>query len=82
MDSPPIAYIHSDRCSSEFDPAKDAANQKKHGVSLARAADFDLRGVLTYPARSAQGEARTQVLGNIGGTVYSAIVTERVGRSG
>ena len=63
----------------EFDPAKDAANQKKHGVSLELAADFDLRRVLTHPGSSAQGEARTQVIGDIGGTVYTAIVTERGG---
>lgn len=63
----------------EFDPTKDAANQQKHGVSLELAADFDLRRVLTYPARSTQGEVRTQVTGEIGGTVYSAIVTERAG---
>ena len=63
----------------EFDRAKDAANRKKHGVSLERAAAFDLRRVLTCPARTVQGEVRTHVIGDIDGTIYTAIVTERLG---
>ena len=32
----------------EFDPAKDAANQAKHGVSLALAADLDWEAALVW----------------------------------
>ena len=40
----------------EFDPAKDARNQQKHGVSLALAETFDWATVLTSPARTERGE--------------------------
>lgn len=32
----------------EFDPAKDAANQTKHGVSLALAEEFDWEAALVW----------------------------------
>lgn len=56
---------------------KDAANQKKHGVSLALAADFDWDTVRTQPARTGRAEVRFRVLGKVHGVVYSAIVTDR-----
>ncbi len=65
---------------TEFDPAKDASNQQKHGVSLAIAADFDWATVLVSPARMERGEVRFLVIGDVAGEVYVAVVTERQGR--
>ena len=45
----------------EFDPAKDAANIAKHGVSLARAADVEIHAVLPDPRFT--GEVRYQAFG-------------------
>ena len=41
----------------EFDPEKDALNVAKHGVSLARAADLDLREVV-HDERYAEARSR------------------------
>ena len=35
--------------SVEFDPAKNAANLAKHGISLARAADLDFQTAVIRP---------------------------------
>ena len=40
------SYINGMRI--EFDPAKDAANQEKHGVSLALAGDLDWEAALVW----------------------------------
>ena len=37
----------------EFDPVKDAANQAKHGVSLAMAGDLDWEAALVWTQKSA-----------------------------
>ena len=43
----------------EFDPAKDAANQAKHGVSLAMAGDLDWEAALVWvDERFEYGESR------------------------
>jgi uncharacterized DUF497 family protein len=43
----------------EFDPAKDAANRMKHGLSLAEAAEFDFTAaVITIDDRFDYGEVR------------------------
>lgn len=43
----------------EFDPAKDAANREKHGLSLAEAADFDFEtAVVLVDDRFDYGETR------------------------
>lgn len=43
----------------EYDPAKDAINLAKHGLSLADAAAFDLAAAIVVPDdRKAYGEAR------------------------
>ncbi len=52
----------------EFDPAKDAANIEKHGISLARATDLD---VVDYEHPVRKGETRVQAIGTIGGQFYS-----------
>jgi hypothetical protein len=61
----------------EFDPAKSAANLKKHGVDFVTAqtlwSDPDR---LDIPARSID-EPRSQVIGRISGLVWSAFITFR-----
>ncbi len=58
----------------EFDPAKDAANIAKHGVSLARAADLELEGV-EQDHRAAYGEARFRGFGLLDGLPHSVAFT-------
>ena len=61
----------------EFDPAKSAANLKKHGIDFVAAqalwSDADR---LEIPARSLD-EPRIQVIGQIGELVWSAFITPR-----
>ena len=61
----------------EFDPAKSAANPRKHGIDFAEAQaiwrDIDR---LEVPARSLD-EPRYQVIGTIKGDVWSAFITYR-----
>ena len=61
----------------EFDPAKSAANLKKHGIDFVGAqALWSDPDRLEIPARSID-EPRTQVIGRIGDLVWSAFITHR-----
>ena len=60
----------------EFDPAKDASNIAKHGVSLARATDLD---VLAYVDDNRFDEPRFRLYGRIGDTAYCLAGTDRGG---
>ena len=61
----------------EFDPAKSAANLKKHGIDFVGAqALWSDSHRLEIPARSGD-EPRTQVIGRIGDLVWSAFITPR-----
>jgi uncharacterized DUF497 family protein len=61
----------------EFDPAKSAANLKKHGIDFIDAqALWRDPDRLEVPARSLD-EPRTQVIGRIGDLVWSAFITRR-----
>jgi uncharacterized DUF497 family protein len=61
----------------EFDPAKSAANLKKHGIDFYGAqALWSDPDRLEVPARSLD-EPRTQIIGRIGDGVWSALVTMR-----
>ena len=60
----------------EFDPAKDALNTEKHGISLARAAELDL---LAYVADDRFGEPRFRLYGLIDGEPYCVAGTDRDG---
>ena len=54
-----------------FDPAKDAINQKRHGVSLALAESFEWEtSVLREDDRTAYGEQRFEATGFIGDQIY------------
>src|SRR5688500_14498215 len=60
-----------------FDPAKSAANLKKHGIDFVAAqALWSDPDRLEIPALSLD-EPRTQVIGRIGDVVWSAFVTHR-----
>lgn len=60
----------------EFDPAKDAANIAKHGVSLSWALDFEFRAVVN-DQRADYGEVRFNAFGLIDGVTYCMTFTLR-----
>jgi uncharacterized DUF497 family protein len=61
----------------EFDPAKDAGNQAKHGVSLAAAAGFDWDTALEREDdRFDYGETRFVAIGLIDARVHVLVFTE------
>lgn len=61
----------------EFDPRKSAANLQKHGIDFVVAQGiWNDPDRLEVPARSSD-EPRTQVIGRIGDTIWSAFVTDR-----
>lgn len=60
----------------EFDPAKDAANIAKHGVSLARAADLE---VLAYVNDERFAEPRYRAYGMLDGKAYCLAFADRNG---
>ncbi len=62
----------------EFDPAKDAANIAKHGVSLARAADLEIIAVLEDD-RAEYGETRYRAWGLIDGAAHCLAFADRNG---
>ena len=52
----------------EFDPAKDAVNIAKHGLSLADAAEFEIEAaVVTVDDRFDYGEVRLRAFGRVDG---------------
>ena len=61
-----------------FDPAKDAANRAKHGVSLADAAAMEWETVWLRPdCRRNYGETRMIGIGYIGQRLYGVVFTDR-----
>lgn len=61
----------------EFDPAKSAANKSKHGIDFEEATKlWDDASRIEIPARTT-GEARSMVIGRIGGRHWSGVVTYR-----
>ncbi len=61
-----------------FDPAKDAANLAKHGVSLSAAGAFEWVSALTWPdTRCDYGEPRRVGLGYIGLRLYCVVFVDR-----
>lgn len=64
----------------EFDPAKSAANQAKHGIDFVTAqALWQDPDRLEIPARTVD-EPRAQVIGRFDATLWSAFTTVREGR--
>ena len=65
----------------EFDEAKSVANKGKHGIDFIEAQTlWDDPDALEIPALTAD-EPRTLVIGLIQGKLWSAIVTQRLGRT-
>ena len=61
-----------------FDPAKDAANMAKHGVSLTEAAGFEWGTAVVWPdTRRDYGEARMVALGYIGLCIMALVFVDR-----
>jgi uncharacterized DUF497 family protein len=58
----------------EFDPDKDRQNITKHGISLTRAGDMDVRG---FASSHRHAEARSRAYGIIDGRWYCLIYTVR-----
>lgn len=63
--------------SMEFDPAKDAANIARHGLSLADFAGFDTLHVVIEDDRIDYGEKRFIALGRIDGRPHAVVFTRR-----
>jgi uncharacterized protein len=62
----------------EFDPAKDATNRAKHGLSLADATQIDWVGaVIRRDLRFDYHEARFRAFGRIGDRLYMVAFTMR-----
>lgn len=62
----------------EFDAAKDAANIAKHGVSLARAEDFEVLAIVEDDRRDYR-EARYLAFGYLDGEPHCLVFTDRNG---
>lgn len=62
----------------QFDPAKNDANIAKHGVSLERATEMDIRAVLEDDRRD-YGETRYRAFGFIDGVAHCLVFTDRQG---
>jgi uncharacterized DUF497 family protein len=60
----------------EFDPAKDAINIAKHGISLASAVDLDILAFIEDD-RTDYGEVRYRAWGLIDGKAYCLAFTDR-----
>ena len=61
-----------------FDPAKDAANVAKHGVSVTEAAGFECDSAVVWPdTRRDYGEPRMAALGYIGLRIMSVVFVDR-----
>ena len=62
----------------EFDPAKDAANVAKHGLSLLLAVDLDwAAATVRVDARFDYGETRLVALAEHAQTLYHVVFVER-----
>lgn len=61
---------------SDFDPAKDAINRAKHGISLARWVDLRVRSIIR-DSRFDYGEDRFRAYGYIDGLAYCLVFTYR-----
>jgi uncharacterized DUF497 family protein len=62
----------------EFDPAKDAANKAKHGLSLALVADLEWDSAMVWTdGRMDYGETRQSALALIGQRLYFVAYVDR-----
>ena len=63
----------------EFDPKKDAINIAKHGISLERAGEMEILGLIG-DQRFEYGEIRFRAFGYIDGLAYCFCFTDRDGK--
>jgi uncharacterized DUF497 family protein len=78
LPKPFIVYTISAMHPISFDPAKDAANQAKHGVSLALAAELEWDTAMCWPdLRQDYGEPRQCGLGYVGLRLYAVGFVDR-----
>jgi uncharacterized DUF497 family protein len=61
-----------------FDPRKDTANIAKHGLSLSRAEDMEIKAVKAVDS-AAHGEERFRAFGLIDGVAHCLVFTVRNG---
>ena len=59
----------------EFDPAKNAANIAKHGLTLADFVGFDAEAIVIEDTRFDYGEVRFIALGRIDGVAHAVVYT-------
>lgn len=64
---------------TRFDPAKDAINRQRHGLSLAFGEEIagDPAHLVIPSIRPVDGEERFKVVGQVGGKVYTGVFTWR-----
>ncbi|ASE40010.1 BrnT family toxin [Brevundimonas vesicularis] len=63
-----------------FDPGKDASNREKHGLSLERASEIDLRAAhILADDRQDYGEQRWRAYGMLDGRLHMLAFTFRDG---
>lgn len=62
-----------------FDPAKDAINRERHGLSLAFGAEIagDPAHLVIPSIRERDGEERFKLVGQVGGKLYTGVFTWR-----
>lgn len=65
----------------EFDSRKDAANIRKHGISLARFDDMELDTALSMRDARHSGEDRWIILGYVDDVLHCAAITYRNGNT-
>ena len=64
---------------ADFDPEQEAINRSKHGVSLSRWMDLDIKAALVDD-RYDYGEVRYRAYGHIDGVAYCLVFTTRNGQ--
>ena len=69
--------IYKKRMEISFDPAKDAANVAKHGLSFAEFEGFDVVPVVIEDDRYDYGEARLRAFGRVDGQPRCLVFTVR-----
>lgn len=65
---------------TSFDPAKNAANLEKHGLSLANFPGFDAEPIVLVDDRFDYGEIRYRAWGRIDGQGHCLVFTLRDGK--
>jgi uncharacterized protein len=60
-----------------FDPKKDAANKRKHRISLSRADDFDFDNAFySFDDREDYGERRYEAIGFLDAQLYTLVFAD------